>query len=105
MSKSSLRIVLVDPLGDVLFSGESMVARAALDAEPLTSTHDAGPAAPQPSEEEDEPCPQTKRSNESGVFPALRRSGNREPFTIEPTPLSEPAPATRPEPRPGVRAA
>jgi hypothetical protein len=104
MSKPSLRIVLVDPLGDILFSGESM-ARAALNAEPFTSTYDAGPAAPQPSEEEEEPCPQTKRSNESGVFPALRRPGNREPFTIEPTPLSEPAPATRPEPRPGVRAA
>ena len=52
MSKS-MRIVLVDPLGDVLFSGESMIAME------------------RPSDEVEEVCPATKRSatSESGVFP------------------------------------
>lgn len=50
MSKSSMRIVLVDPLGDVLFSGESMMATFAND--------------------EEEPVPATRRSatSESGIF-------------------------------------
>ena len=46
---TSKRIVLVDPLGEILFSGESLIAR--------------GPDI--------EPCPETKRSAESGVFRAV----------------------------------
>jgi hypothetical protein len=42
------RIVLVDPLGEILFSGESLISR----------------------EMEDEACPETKRSAESGIYPA-----------------------------------
>jgi len=55
MSKSSLRIVLVDPLGDVMFSGESMMASFAND-------------------EEEEPLPATRRSatSESGIFASVR---------------------------------
>ncbi len=60
MSKSSLNIVLVDPLGDVLFSGESL---SMLPAEP-----------PPPAPEVHEPCPETLRSVttfESGLFPSV----------------------------------
>lgn len=52
---SSMRIVLVDPLGEVLFSGESMVARQSADIEP---------------------CPETKRSAESGVYRAVDASAD-----------------------------
>ena len=61
---SSMRIVLVDPLGDVLFSGESW----------LTS----GPASPvangdgDEAEADDDDCPETLRSRESGFFPVER---------------------------------
>lgn len=82
MSKSSMRIVLVDPLGDILFSGESMVAQMASAPRP----------EPEPVPVEEEPCPQTKRSAESGVFPALRRPINRTPIVIEPTPPSDGSP-------------
>ena len=58
MSLSSKRIVLVDPLGEVLFSGESVVAQA-------------------PGEEA---CPETKRSAaESGLFPAVKPIGSDRP--------------------------
>ena len=58
MSKSSLRIVLVDPLGDVLFSGESMMASFANDLE-------------------EEPVPTTRRSatSESGIFASVPSRG------------------------------
>jgi len=51
MSKSSIRIVLVDPLGDILFSGESIAK--ALPARAIDL------------------CPETQRSatSESGIFP------------------------------------
>jgi hypothetical protein len=49
---SSKRIVLVDPLGDVLFSGESMIVKEAETADT---------------------CPETKRSAGSGVFRAAER--------------------------------
>ncbi len=57
MSKS-LRIVLVDPRGDVLFSGESMTAKETL--------------VPWPINEVDDACPPTMRSptSESGIFAA-----------------------------------
>lgn len=50
MSKSSLRIVLVDPRGDVLFSGKSMILQPPVD----------------------DVCPPTMRSptSESGMFAA-----------------------------------
>jgi hypothetical protein len=52
MAKSSMRIVLVDALGDVMFSGESMIATEL------------------PTDEAEERCPETKRSatSESGIF-------------------------------------
>ena len=57
MSKS-LRIVLVDPRGDVLFSGESMIAKETLLPPPVDSLEDV--------------CPPTMRSptSESGMFVA-----------------------------------
>lgn len=53
MSKSSLRIVLVDPRGDVLFSGESMILQPPID-------------------DVEDVCPPTMRSptSESGMFAA-----------------------------------
>ena len=95
---SSMRIVLVDPLGDILFSGESVIARsadalpetlptpiaeavAAIAASPDSSealTEPERPVAPQPLHEldEDEPdlCPETMRSAGSGVFRAADRT-------------------------------
>ena len=62
---SSMRIVLVDPLGDVLFTGESWLA--------------TGPASPAANhegnaveEDTEEDCPQTLRSGDSGIFPVER---------------------------------
>jgi hypothetical protein len=54
MSKSSMRIVLVDPLGDIMFSGESVIAQEL------------------PTDDAEEGCPETKRSatSESGIFAA-----------------------------------
>ena len=92
---SSMRIVLVDPLGDILFSGESVIARS---AEPLPETlptpiaaavaaiaasPDSSEALTEPEphdrdlqgdfDDEDEPdlCPETMRSAGSGVFRAV----------------------------------
>ena len=64
---SSTRIVLVDPLGDVLFSGESWLASG--PASP-PANHEANAAEPEDDEEDD--CPQTLRSGESGIFPVER---------------------------------
>jgi hypothetical protein len=61
-SKSSKRIVLVDPLGDILFSGESMIAKEA-------QTADA--------------CPETKRSAGSGVFRAVEATSEVVDFDAE----------------------
>ena len=41
MAKSSLKIVLVDPLGDVLFSGDSLIGSALAD----NDDNDARPPA------------------------------------------------------------
>jgi hypothetical protein len=96
---SSMRIVLVDPLGDVLFSGESLIARGPED---LPETLSAPPPPPPPiaayvaaissvpsseavtqperahdgdvaedAELESHPCPETMRSAGSGVFRAV----------------------------------
>ena len=59
---SSKRIVLVDPLGDILFSGESMIAKKV----------------------DEELCPETKRSADSGMFPAASPS-KRAPTVTEAT--------------------
>jgi len=89
---SSMRIVLVDPLGDVLFSGESVIARSA-DAPPETlptpiaavvaaiaaspdsseALTEPEPRAPLQEVDEDEAdlCPETMRSAGSGVFRAI----------------------------------
>lgn len=60
MSKVSMRIVLVDPRGDIMFSGESVI-----DKDPET-------------DEPCERCPETLRSatSESGFFTAAARDGD-----------------------------
>ena len=73
MSKS-LRIVLVDPLGDILFSGESMIAKPTIAA--ALDEH----------EEIGDECPPTMRSptSESGFFAAYRDQ-HRVDAQLEPT--------------------
>ena len=66
---TSKRIVLVDPLGEILFSGESMIASHAAI----------------------EPCPETKRSAESGVYRAVDSSQAREHLEIQDEPGAETA--------------
>lgn len=65
---SSMRIVLMDPLGDVLFSGESWLASGS--ESPPAATHDESAAEPDQDDEDD--CPRTLRSGESGIFPVER---------------------------------
>jgi hypothetical protein len=60
---SSLRIVLVDPLGDVLFSGESLARSGTVAMLPTNEWLDT-------SEVPTERCPETLRSEGSGVYPA-----------------------------------
>lgn len=79
-SKSSMRIVLVDPLGDILFSGESLSVR---EGDPLVKAD----AAPDSSEAVTERCPATLRSAEvsqSGIF----RTVSRESYADEDEDLS-----------------
>lgn len=87
---SSLQIVLVDPLGEVLFSGESLIARRPEElpetlATPIAASVAAIAAAPDSSEAVTEPepsepdvdsqrCPETMRSAGSGVFRAVDRA-------------------------------
>lgn len=63
------RIVLVDTLGDVLFSGESMIASETRAASARASI--------EPAERSDDECPETLRSTSdatgSGVFRAVDR--------------------------------
>ena len=58
----SKHIVLVDPAGDVLFSGVSLAAE------------EQGDGAATADHVDDEPCPETLRSStdESGVFPFVK---------------------------------
>lgn len=65
---SSMRIVLVDPLGDVLFSGESCLGRG---AESPVASCDVNEPEPEPEADVDvySDCPQTLRSGGSGIFP------------------------------------
>ena len=58
---SSTRIVLVDPLGEILFSGESMSAQEAV----------VPPPPPRDvADREPDMCPETMRSAGSGVYRA-----------------------------------
>lgn len=61
----SKRIVLVDPSGDILFSGESVAAQPPSPPAAFDDVIDAL---------DDEPCPETLRSpiDDSGVFPAVK---------------------------------
>ena len=65
---SSMRIVLMDPLGDVLFSGESWLASGPASTA-AAKHHDS---ATDPDEEDEDDCPRTLRSGESGIFPVER---------------------------------
>lgn len=73
MSSSSKRIVLVDPRGDVLFSGESMIAGGAKALREGAVTDDAT----------DESCPETMRSAGSGVYRAAERHVSVEDADVE----------------------
>ena len=66
---SSMRIVLVDPLGDVLFSGESWLSTG-----PATqgAANVASYGGSEAETEETPGCPETMRSGESGIFPVER---------------------------------
>jgi hypothetical protein len=87
---TSMRIVLVDPLGDVLFSGASSIARARGD-EPAPAK--AAPANESSIESRDEteieveieiePCPETMRSAGSGVYRSV------DPATVRNVPVIE----------------
>ena len=71
-SKSSMRIVLVDPLGDILFSGESLSVR---EGDPLVRAD----APPDSSEAVTERCPETLRSaqvSQSGIFRTVDRESH-----------------------------
>jgi hypothetical protein len=74
---SSMRIVLVDPLGDVLFSGDSLIARGPVPR----GAHELPDTLPRPassandsSEAISERCPETMRSAGSGVYRAADRT-------------------------------
>ncbi len=75
------RIVLVDPLGDVLFSGESVIAsgKSPRDPEMLPETQPAPSTSSIDSfaSELEEPCPATMRSAGSGVYRAVDRARPR----------------------------
>ena len=78
---SSMRIVLVDPLGDVLFSGESLAARGPVARGPeelpdtLPAPATSATSAPVDSSEAmTERCPETMRSAGSGVYRAADRT-------------------------------
>jgi len=64
----SKRIVLVDPSGDILFSGESVATQPPPPSPAFDDVLDALDAL------DDEPCPETLRSpiDDSGVFPAVK---------------------------------
>ena len=86
---SSMRIVLMDPLGDVLFSGESWLASGS--ESPPAAKHDKRAAEPEPDDEDEDDCPRTLRSGESGIFPVERAK-----------PATNANDAHEPIPRPGT---
>ena len=67
---SSMRIVLVDPLGDVLFSGESWLASGPAVAAANTTQSGTDEASGDAAPEGDAPA--TLRSGGSGIFPVER---------------------------------
>jgi hypothetical protein len=72
----AVRIVLVDPFGDVLFSGESILAgEIASKGESASPRHTHRPGDPREAEEEEE-GPETLRSatSESGIYPSVDRT-------------------------------
>ena len=97
---SSMRIVLVDPLGDVLFSGDSVIAHgpAARGAEELADTL-AAPVTSAIDEDEAEAmterCPETMRSAGSGVYRAADRTRVTDLDVIEDVSAQIRAEATR----------
>lgn len=66
---SSMRIVLVDPLGDILFSGESWLSSGPATANAANVASYGGNEA---EAEAPHDCPETLRSGESGIFPVER---------------------------------
>jgi hypothetical protein len=87
---SSMRIVLVDLVGAVLFSGESLRV-----VEPEVAAVDSSI----PTEPEIEPCPETMRSADSGIFPSATPSGTkRAPVAVEEAD-AQPAAGTTHDPR------
>lgn len=102
---SSMRIVLVDPLGDVLFSGESLIARGpvARGSEelpdtlpaPATSAPASSASAIDSSEAMTERCPETMRSAGSGVYRAADRTRVSDVAVIEDVGAQIRAEATR----------
>jgi hypothetical protein len=111
---SSMRIVLVDPLGDVLFSGDSLIARGPVARgpeelpdtlpAPLTSATSATSATSGPgssasaidsSEAMTERCPATMRSAGSGVYRAADRTRVSDVDVIEDVGAQIRAEATR----------
>jgi hypothetical protein len=86
-SKSSLHIVLVDPIGDVLFSGESLRAREGWWGMEAGAT-----------ETSSEECPVTLRSpavSKSGVYPSVRRRAPSVPDREEDASIAQEAHARR----------
>lgn len=67
---SSMRIVLVDPLGDVLFSGESWMSTGPAATQAAANVASYGGNEAEADETAD--CPETMRSGESGIFPVER---------------------------------
>ena len=69
---SSMRIVLVDPLGDILFSGESWLSSGPATANAANAASYGGNEAEADETEAPQDCPETMRSGESGIFPVER---------------------------------
>jgi hypothetical protein len=80
---SSMRIVLVDPLGDVLFSGESLIGRRGEPAANMANVAAPSESAESRSEAETGRCPETMRSAGSGVYRSV------DPATVKSLPVIE----------------
>lgn len=78
---STMRIVLVDPLGDVLFSGESWQGQAGESA--AFAQSDDAPETELERGHDDEVCPRTLRSGGSGIFPVERANPANEVDELE----------------------
>jgi hypothetical protein len=76
---ASLRIVLVDPRGDVLFSGESLSVLEGSGLEPAEGVSDG--------------CPETMRSAASGTYRTVERRSHVR-HDPDDSPVTEDAPVT-----------